>query len=491
MRGAQALIALFFALLPAFALAAGDAASGVAGKPAAADGAQAMTQEQYRQGLEKLRGYLEKHGEDPSVAEQFIGDLANAFPEPSQRVPVTRDVFEIFLKSQAAWARKTRDSKNEGVSPPQLQHEIARSKQLRTQFRIEASRNSPRFYRAFRAAVRDVRRTPRADGKGYAGNSAVFFGDQVDDSYSHIDAGDEALEKGDAAGAIAEANLALAESPANADAFVLRSGAQYDSQNYAAAVKDAQRALQLDPGNQQALAIVSLSGMTSDAPQAAMANAVAGGSTLGNDERSSGLPTLGIPADGGLAPASPAAPARRRPPSATPAVGALLSKDMTSRAVKMAGVDARASIDQLDEALALNPRNASAQSWRATILNRIGDYSAALGSAEQGLTGNPDDGGAYFNKAYALAGTGDKKGMVEALTQAARLDASYRPLLDQALQLPSEEDMTLIFSGSATRHEPEITLPRRRRSHAALNLLGGLGGLLVLAGAVQIFRKSV
>jgi tetratricopeptide (TPR) repeat protein len=464
-----------FKLLIAVCLALPAAFAPAAGGPA---GEQELTAAQYHAGLKTLRGYLEKRDLEPDAAERFIAVMATALP-PSEgvRVPVTHDVFSSFLRYQAAWARKTRDAKNANVTAAQLQVEIGRADRLKEEFRLKAIASSPVFYRVFQAAVREVRRAPRRDGKAYAGSSAVFFADQVDGSYTHVDAGDVALENGDAAGAIAEADKALAINPGNADAFVLRAGAEYDRQDLAAAVADAQSALLLDPQNQQAKAILSLSGR--DAGRAALSKAAEGGARLADDGRSTGLPVLGG--------TTGEDPTRTSP---TPAVGALLSAEFTSRAVGAAGADARASVDQLDRALTLNPRNASARSWRTTILNRIGDYASALASAEQTLIGSPEDAPAYFNKAYALAGARDKARALDALRQAARIDPAYQPALDKALQLPGPEDMQVLFGEWAASHEPEAPPSRRARFPLTLLLLGAVGGALALAGAAQLFRKG-
>lgn len=447
-----AVLAAVLALLPLPASSAGEPA----GRPLAGDGAQELTAAQYHAGLTTLRGYLEKRGENSEAAERFISVMATSLPaSEGRRVPVTREVFAAFLRYQAAWARKTRDRKNPKVTPGRLREETARAAELKERFRLLANASSPVFYRVFQMAVQDLRRSRRRGGRDYAGDSAVFFGDQVDNSYSHVDAGDVALENGDTAGAIAEADKALAENPGNADAFVLRAGAEFERGDAAAAVKDAQSALVLDPGNQQAKAILSLSG--ADAGRSALAAAAAFGSA---------------------------------PPSPTPAVGALLSQELTARAVDARNADARSSIEQLDRAVTLDPRNASARSWRSAILNRIGDYGSALASAEQTLSGDPGDASAYFNKAYALAGERDKAGTLEALAQAARVDRAYQPVLDSALQLPKTEDLEILFESWAASHQPPIPPSRRSRYPLALLALGGTGGLLALAGVAQLFRKG-
>jgi tetratricopeptide (TPR) repeat protein len=463
------------ALLPVLASAAGEPAVKTA------EGARNLTAAEYHAGLKTLRGYLLKRGLDAEAAERFVAVMGASLPAaPGQRVDVTRDVFEAFLRYEAAWARKTRDGKNSNVSAALRAEEVARAGALKEKFRLEALVTSPVFYRVFQAAVRDVRLAPRRDGKGWAGNSAVFFGDQVDDSYTHVDAGDVALENGDEAAAIAEADKALAINPGNADAFVLRAGAKYEARDLVGASMDAQSALVLDPGNQQAREIVSLSGAGSSRLPALSSTAEG----LAGDGRRGSLPTLGAP----VGESTPVPSAAR---SATPAVAAMLSNELTSRAVETGRADARSSIGQLDRALLLNPRNASARGWRSAILNRIGDYSTALSAANQTLTESPEDASAWFNKAYALSGTGDRAGALDALARAARIDPAYQTVVDKALQLPKPEDFSLLFGEWADSHEPAAP-PRSRQDRFPWTLvaLGAVGGALALGGVAQLFRRG-
>ncbi|PIR18948.1 MAG: hypothetical protein COV48_04695, partial [Elusimicrobia bacterium CG11_big_fil_rev_8_21_14_0_20_64_6] len=96
----------------------------------------------------------------------------------------------------------------------------------------------------------------------------------------------------------------------------------------------------------------------------------------------------------------------------------------------------------------------------------------------------------YFDKAYALAGSGDKAGALDAIGQAARVDPSYRSVQDKALQLPDPEDMTLLFGEWSESHQPPVPASRRSRYPLPLIALGGIGGLLALAGIAQLFRKG-
>ncbi|MBI5245752.1 MAG: tetratricopeptide repeat protein [Elusimicrobia bacterium] len=453
----------------------------------AGDGDQLLTLPEYRRGLKELRGYFEKRGEDPRIAERYVADLEAAFPvNLGERVPVTREVFQAFLKYQAAWARKTRDGKNPHVAPGQHRHEVDRAVNLKAEFKAMAEAKSPQFYRAFQAAVRDVRGLRLHGGKTYAGASSVFFSDQVDDSYTHVDAGNEALEKGDDAKAIEEANQALAQNPANADALVLRAGAQYDRGNASEAVADAQSALVLDPGNQQAQAILGLLASAPASARSALAGAADGGRGLAGEGRAKNLPRLGDAIDGTFGQDA----ARAVAPSATPAVGKILSEDLSALAVGEAKTDPRGSMKRLDQAMALDPQNDGARGWFATIANRAGEYGAARTSAERGLAKDPNDALAYYNKAYALAGAGDKQGMVDALQQAARIDPSYRQASAQALNLSSNEAMEILFGAGEQQHQPPVPRPHHRRDFTLMLMLGAIGGFLVVGGASLFFRKN-
>ncbi len=477
------ILAVALLLLPAFAVAAGD------------DGAF-MTLPEYRKGLKELRGYFVKRGEDETVANRYIADLETAFPVAlGESVPVTKGVFGAFLRYQAAWTRKTRDSKNPAVTPVDLQHEVERARELKAAFKADAEAHSPRFYSAFQAAVKDVRSTRRRDGQGYTGTSNVFFSDQVDDSYTHVDAGDEALEKGDAATAIKEADAALAVNPGNADALVLKAGAEYDKQDVPAAIADAQSALILDPQNRQAQAILSLTA-TNPAAAKAVAEAANGGSAgLADDGRKTGQGRLADSIDNGKAVAASLNPfaasaALRLAPSATPAVGKILAEDLNIRAVGIAASDPRGSMSQLGQAMALDPHNSSARGWYSTVANRVGEYSAALGSSQQGVEENPNDALAYYNKAYALAGTGDRAGMVDAMAQAARIDPSYAPAATQAAGMDPKQALDTLFGIPSQQRQPAVPQPRHHGEFALMLMTGFVASLLIVSGVSLYFQST-
>ncbi len=445
----------------------------------AADG-ENLTLPEYRKGLKELRGYFVKRGEDPTVADLYIADLESAFPVGlGERVPVTHDAFGAFLKYQAAWTRKTRDSKNPAVTPDELRHEVARARELKASFKATAETNSPRFYRAFQAAVKDVRSLKQKYAPGYMGTSAVFFSDQVDDSYTHVDAGDEALEKGDNATAIKEANGALGINPANADALVLKAAAEYDQQAVPAAVADAQAALILDPTNQQAQAILSLTSTPRATGQAA-ASLSAMSAGLASEGRTGGRGDVG-----GSAPvAGPVA-------SATPAVGKLLAVDLSVRAMNTAQSDPKASLGQLGQAMALDPKNATASGWYATIANRSGDYAGAEGAAARSLQSDPNDALAYYNKAYAMAGEGNRDGMVKALEQAAQIDPVYRTAATRAATLDTTQALDALFGIAANARQPTVPVARHHDKDFSLMMMTGfVAAFLIMSGVILFFKSG-
>jgi tetratricopeptide (TPR) repeat protein len=351
-----------------------------------------------------------------------------------------------------------------------------------------AAEKSPRFYAAFQAAVRAARSVNRR-GQEYAGVSAVFFNDQVDDSYSRVDAGNEALERGDRAAAIQQAVEALSLNPANADALVLKAFAEYDGGDKQAAIADAQAALVLDPGNQQAYAIL---GLTMDNPgqaKAALDGIAQSGMRLSDDGRSKGLPRLDDRVDGRLEP-EPANPFAGGTPSATPGVGRMLAMDLNVKAVQTAKTDPKASMGEIGAAMALDPHSESVKSWYATIANRAGNYPAALNGAELDLKTDPNDALAFYNKAYALAGQGDKAGMIAALEQAARLDPKFAPAAEKARapDFTSNEAMEILFGANENRYEPAAPSPRRGRDFTVMLMLGLVGGFFLVGGASLYFR---
>ena len=466
---------------PAAARGSGGAVPG----PAAG---QQMTEDQLRQGLAQLKSHLEKRGEDEQFVTLFINDIQKAFSDPDANgyIPVTRQVFDAFIKYEVAWASKTRDSKNPNISPEQLQREVQRAEALKKEFQAEAHNMSPAFYAAFQAAVKAVKQA--RSGQAAAG----LFGGQTDDSFSHVDAGGAALEQGDAAAAAAQASQAVAEDPGNSEAYSLQAAADYAQGDMAAAAQAASTALQLDPTNPQAQAVLSLTDSQAPVAAGALADAasVAGGlsgeiaapaAADGDAVAASGAVGVLSPSAGGAAPAVQGSmPAPVLVLSAAGAPNAVQSADLTRQAATAIRLgDPLNAMGLLNRAVALDPTNTQALNLRAIaeahdrdysaalqdinrslmiaphrsasldtkskISNRAKDYAGALAAADEALRIDSRDAHAWFNRAHALAGQGDRAGMLEALRQAALLDPSYERSLQEALKQSPSEALTLLF----------------------------------------------
>ncbi|HBT61146.1 MAG TPA: hypothetical protein DEB40_05325, partial [Elusimicrobia bacterium] len=450
-------LTILLACLGAEVRAAPAAAGGVVASGQAAG--QEMTEDQFRQGLAQLKKYLERRGEDERFLDIFINSIQNAFADPDGdgRIAVARPVFDAFIRYEVAWARKTRDGKNPNVSREQLRREVKKADRLKMEFRAIAHEMSPAFYAAFQAAVKAVRRARPGQP------SAGLFTGQTDDSYSHVDAGGADLQQGDAAAAAAQARQAIAEEPGNSEAHSLLAAAAYAQGRYAAAARAAAAALRLDPGNQQARAVLALSGSRAPRAPGPLAAAASAAAEISEDIAA---PTEPVPASGAL----PAARAQNAPQSA----------DLAGRAqAAIRSGDPLKAIGELNRAIALDPMNAQALNLRAIveadgrhyadalqdinrslmilphssasldtksmISNRAKDYAGALAAANEALRIDSRDAYAYFNRAHALAGQGDRDGALEALRQAAFLEPSYERPLQEARALLASADMTLLF----------------------------------------------
>ena len=476
-------ICLAFRPAPGLGAPAGGSGRGAGGVVATGPMAnQELTEDQLQQGLAQLKKHLLERGEEGQFVDLFINDIQKAFADPDEngRIPVTRKVFDAFIKYEVAWASKTRDSKNPSVSNDQLQREVTRAGALKKEFQAEAHALSPAFYAAFQTAVRDVKQA-RA-GQAAAG----LFTGQTDDSYSHVDTGATALQQGDAAAAAVQAAQAVAEDPGNSEAYSLQAAADYAQGDESGAAQAASTALQLDPGNQQAQAVLALSGSQAPSDPAALADAasVAGGLSGAVATAGTANADNAVAAGGAIGGAFPNAGAAAAPVVLTlPSAGApkaVQSADLTRQAqVAVRLGDPLNAIGQLNQAIALNPMNTQALNLRAIaeahdhrysdalrdinrslmiaphssasldtkskISNRAKDYAGALAAASEALRIDPRDAHAYFNRAQAMASLGDRAGMLEALRQAARRDPSYERCLQEALKLPPSADLTLLF----------------------------------------------
>jgi tetratricopeptide (TPR) repeat protein len=532
-------LGLAFLPTPGRAAPAGDGSMPASGQLAN----QELTDDQLQQGLAQLKNHLLKRGEDEQYINIFINDIQKSFADPDGNgvIPVTRQVFDTFIKYEVAWARKTRDSKNPDISSDQLQREAQKAASLKKELQTEAHKTSPAFYKAFQAAARDVR---QANG---GQTSAGLFTGQTDDSYSNVDAGAADLEQGDSTDAADQAAQAIAADPDNAEAYALQAAADYAQGDYTDAAQAANMALQLDPNNQQAQAVLALSSNQAPSNPGTLAAAAAVAGNLSGDAAaisptnadnlavvSAGpAPSAGAPTPALVTGPAPANPVSLTLPAAS-APNAVQSADLTKQALVAVRLgDPLNAIGQLNQAIALNPANTQALNLRAIaeahdhqyaaalqdvnrslmiaphnsatldtkskILNRSKDYAGALAAAREALRIDPRDAHAYFNQAHSLAGQGNRAGMIDALRQASLRDPSYGRTLQSALKQSPSADLTSLFpdrqglqaaaerQAAARRHSSPWKKFLRRSGiqsildeFGALSALGATGALLAI-----------
>jgi len=153
------------------------------------------------------------------------------------------------------------------------------------------------------------------------------------------------------------------------------------------------------------------------------------------------------------------------------------------------------AVTDANAALALAPGNPALLQTRSWAFGKQGNYQEALKDAEASLLLNLSDpvaSQAYQNKALALAGMKDRAGALEALRRSAALDPRFQNLLERALQLPQDQDLTLLFdepaaSPAAAAPPPP---PRTGKRFARLALLSAMGGILIALAILHVVSAS-
>lgn len=335
------------------------------------------------------------------------------------------------------------------------------------------------------------------------------------------------LALGDVTGAKSDLDAAAKSGTASPDAFALRGELAMNEGRFSSAVQDAQQALQRDPTNQNALAILHNSEGRADgappdqggsapgsAPPAASVGGGAGGSAYG------GSPT-GSPASFGAS----AAGSSGGSPSA-PALSRLSAGQVRTQAESALGMnDLAAARAYVDRALAQEPGNPSLLNLRAQISARGGDYARAKSDAMAGLalapndpalrrtlgyaqvrgkdyrdavaTANgmmerdPNDAYAYALRGHAYGSLGDRDAMLADLKRAAELDPRFRETaakMEGQLQLPKDADILFLFPGEPAQAAAAAP-PAGPGGGRGILLGAGAAGVLLLTGALLLLRK--
>ena len=315
-------------------------------------------------------------------------------------------------------------------------------------------------------------------------------------------------DTGDLRGSVEAAQKAISVSSDSPRAHTVLASAKYQLREYAAANAAANEALSRDPGDKLAYNIVTL---TQDRLPAAMQAPEISPLDMTDDPAAPRKDALG----GSFAPPAPGAAAAARNLAEEARVSLrsgdyqraddlatqALEKDPGSVAALFRRARARMRREQLDEAYSDTSKaleimgsspNANLLILHSSILNRLGRSAEGLAAAERALSLNPGSdrsvSGALFQKAWGLAGTGDRRGSLKTLAQAARLNQRYVPFYQEAKSQPEDQDLTLVFASDwlaqeappARQEEPakaaglgELLGPRRTMLILVFSLLGG------------------
>ncbi|MBI5594949.1 MAG: protein kinase [Elusimicrobia bacterium] len=315
-------------------------------------------------------------------------------------------------------------------------------------------------------------------------------------------------DTGDLQGSVEAAEKAIAVSSDSPRARTALASAKYQLKDFPGANAAANEALSRDPGDKVAYAIVTL---TQDRLPAARKAAESSPLDLADDTGGTRRDAVG----GAIAPPLPGAAAAARDLAeearaslrggdferADELATKALEKDPNSVAALFRRARARMRREQLDEAYSDTARALELMgpapspillTLHAGILNRLGRSAEGLAAAERALTLNPGSdrsvSGAMFQKAWGLAGTGDRRGAMKTLAQAARLNQRYVPFYQEAKSQPEEQDLTLVFASDWLAQESvpsrggepekaqslgELLGPRRTMLILVFSLLGG------------------
>jgi len=325
------------------------------------------------------------------------------------------------------------------------------------------------------------------------------------------------------------ADALLASDPKDASAYMMRGEIEANQNDFAAAAQDAQAALAINPNDKNAQVLL---GMTQgraavsvpnlSAPQSAGNPGQSAEDSLaaGGGANPPGSPPSGSNFFNANAPGSPSAP---QPGAVSDSINASSQFIGQARQDLSLG-DYRNAIAQTTRALSVDPLNVPAHAIRASAymhgknydqalkdvaaglqidpnsqalmdakaeaFNRLGRYAEAKAAAMLAIQNNPKDAKAYYELANALAGLGDKNGMIDALRNAAGIDPRYNRYLQAAMQIPSDQDLASLFDDG-----PDSTLAtggaqsrgNKLSRFGVIAILSALGGILLAMGLIHAF----
>jgi hypothetical protein len=506
-------------------------------------------------------------------ADRITGELSGAREQSKQLLKEWQDNVTRFSQDQQR--AKDEATREKAALEQEMEQEIERSGR--------ATEDQSRRLNALDAEIKDASAAIQ-DGKRESQDIGRFEQERgsvradVDANTKTIDARlDEADEIGlrpdadkrDQAGknapdpnpeqSKAKLDKVLEKDPKNGAALAKRAAANYQMGNVAAACSDAKAAQAVDPDDKQSYGIMRLACKEArdlklkgkskllDKDPAALAKELEKNKMKSQpDQAQKPAPApppqpaaqAAAPAGSGSAPAPSAAPAGISPAGAAPGLAAPVS--LQRAADSMGKYDQgsdflgrgflKEAIASLNEALALDPRNARALysrssanralrnykeaaadaaagleaapnnllllNARSMALNRDKNYKEALAAADAALLADATDALAHANRAHALGGLGDREAMLSELRTAASLDPRFQGALDSALVAPFPSDVLFLYpgekeelaAGDRARGAPAAPAAAAR-SPKSKALVAGLGALIALAALVAILTR--
>ena len=140
--------------------------------------------------------------------------------------------------------------------------------------------------------------------------------------------------------------------------------------------------------------------------------------------------------------------------------------------------------------LALAPGNMALLAIKAMAENRTHRYRDALATSNEMIKTDPKSAWAFANRAHAWGGLGNRDAMLADINQAASLDKRFAQAATDAaqLQLPSDSDMMFLFpgEGKARKSAPAASTAGRGRSFSVVVGAGIAGGLLLAMGLLSL-----
>ena len=371
-------------------------------------------------------------------------------------------------------------------------------------------------------AYDQVKREKPNGGQDYVptlpGNHGDYMKKNVgNDPASWEIAGREALARGDKPGGMRALANAIGLG-AGADALTLHAELLKESGDYAGAAAEARKALELRPGDKDALMVLHESegrggatGGSAGSQRAASSGGSSGygageaGYANGGWQSGTARPIAGMMNSNSLAANQSINDARTAMrlgdfAAALRHAQRALSLDPSNPQAHALVAEIYARLKNFDQSLsaanrglAASPRSTDLLNAKAFAQNRTGRWRDALASSNEAIEIDPKNAYAYANRAHAYGGLNDRDAMMSDIERAARLDGAFGKAAAgaAALQLPSKDDVLFLFPGEEGAASAAAPAAKRSRNSALVVAAGVVGGLLMALGLLSTVLAPV